>query len=189
MDSTMEITLVSKNSFRIKGKQISFIVDPEKSEGKGEYNAKLFLTNSLEMAVLPKEDGSSLIIYSPGDYEVAGVKITAIKQNGGLLYDLTVDGVKMLIGSSLLYTQLKDKLDEHHVALIKVDSEIDEAAITNVAPSIVLLYGDKAVEQAKVLQKDTSGVTEGGSADIKPVSKFSTSLDKLPAETQVVLLG
>ena len=172
----MEISLLSGDALRIKGKKSILLVDVLDT-AKTEANAYLFLTQDMLQA---KADKKTLLIGAPGDYEVSGIKISTIRSGGALVYSLIIDGIKVLLTSTATFVTMKDKVDETHVVLFFANSTIDQTAITNISPSVVVCYGEKAKEVSKTFLTD---------AEIKPVDKFSVTAEKLPAEMQVVLLG
>ncbi|HUD05047.1 MAG TPA: hypothetical protein VMR59_03600, partial [Patescibacteria group bacterium] len=67
----------------------------------------------------------------------------------------------------------------YQVVIINADTDASESMITAMEPSIVVLYGLKAKETAKALGKEAVSVQ----------SKISFAEDKLPEETQVLVLG
>ncbi|MBP9719002.1 MAG: hypothetical protein KBD46_00895 [Candidatus Levybacteria bacterium] len=185
----MEITLLSQNALRIKGKKSILLVDVLDTQ-KTEANAYLYLQQDVLQV---KKDKNALFISGPGEYEVSGTKIAAFRNNDDILYQLTIDGMKVFLASSDAFVRMKDKVDEQNIVLLFTNELIDQSALTNAQPTVVVCYGDKALEVSKNLGKGLNkkeGEAETNpDATIKSVDKFVMSVEKLPAELQVVLLG
>lgn len=174
----MDVTIISKDSLRIKGKHASFIVDPVSSMPKTPADFVVTL-NPKKQISLAKVDGVRVVISGQGEYEIGGIKIAVHAFENDLVYDVIVDGIDILLANAEGLKKAKEKIKESHVVLVNADNVIDESSVTAVSPSLVGLYGEKTQESAKVL----------GKQDIKAVSKISYSLEKLPQEMEVVVLG
>jgi hypothetical protein len=186
----MEIVKLTGNALRIKGKKSTFLIDVTDLK-KTEANAYLFLKEDVSKAGYSRE---TLLISGPGDYEISGAKVSALRIGKAMFYMLNIDGVKMLLTSASSVSLGKEKLDEQHVVLLDADTVIDQSAITNLSPVLAICYGEKATELAASLgkglgKKDADEEGASKDADVKPVDKFSVTADKLPAELQVVLLS
>lgn len=187
----MEIALLSKKSLRLKGKKSTLVVDVLDTK-KTEANAFLFLTeNSLES----NADKEALTISGPGDYEVSGTKI-AVAPGVDSVYEMVIDGIKIVLAKASALLHIKDKIDEQNIVIVYANETIDQSALTNAAPSVVVCYGEKAEEISRQLGKgrrsseeESKNEGENNDAVIKSVDKFSVILEKLPAELQVVLLA
>lgn len=185
----MEITKLSANALRIKGKKSTFLIDVLDTK-KTEANAYLFLTENGLKASYTRE---GLLISGPGDYEVSGAKISAARIGEDVYYEMQIDGIRILVAKAKSITAGKDKIEEQQVILLYADTVLDQSAITNLVPAIVVCYGEKAEEVSALLGKglgktDEEDASASKDADIKPVDKFSITADKLPLELEVVLL-
>lgn len=185
----MEIVLLSENALRIKGKKSTLLFDVLDTT-KTEANAYLFLMKDYLQA---KQDANALLIARPGEYEVSGTKISAFESKNNVLYQVTIDGMKVLLASTSAFTRMKDKVDEQNIVILFTDEMMDQSALTNAQPGIVLCYGDKAAEVSanlgKGLNKKEGDAEIHPDATIKPTDKFVITPEKLPTELQVVLLG
>lgn len=170
----MEIALLHTNSIKVKGKLGSFVVNPNgKVTG---INGIINLTNTpLDKTKI--EEGV-VILKGPGEYEVAGVKISGMRNSTETVYTLTVDNVSVLVGRGEVIAKDHQKLREHNIVVILADTVVDSSFITALAPNVVLFYGDKAEESIKQLAK------EGYKKEVK----YQTTADKLPQEMEEVLL-
>lgn len=180
----MEIAYLGKETLRIKGKQGSLVVDPPSRgeagptvSSKTEADAVLFSTKNSDQSATVS--GSRLTIVGPGEYEVAGIKVSSVASDTSLVYTVKVDNVAVIVGEAAAISKLHDKLSEPHIVAAKVNEGTLAEAITALAPRVVVLYGEKANAEAKNLGKE----------DIKAVNKYVTALEKLPADLEVVILG
>jgi len=185
----MEITKLTKNALRLKGKKSTLVFDVLDTK-KIEANAFLYLTeNALEASF----GNESLLINGSGEYEVSGVKISATQSGEEIAYEMLFDGMKILLVSSTALLRMKDKIDEQNVVVLFANEALDQSALTNVAPTVVVCYGDKAGEVSqnlgKGLNKKEGEAETVPDADIKPTDKVVLTAEKLPAELQVVLLA
>jgi hypothetical protein len=173
----MEVALLEKSSLRIKSKHTNFVVDPFEKLPKTSTDAVLILSD--RNANLSKVTDYRVVIESPGEYEIGGIKISAIDMDGATVYALTVDNVDVLLAKTSSVTKVSEKLKDYHVAIFNVDSEINQTVVTALEPRVVVLYGEKAREAAKALGKE----------DAQVLQKFSAAEDKLPEEMQIVVLS
>ena len=120
--------------------------------------------------------GQRVIVSGPGEYEVGGVKITGMNQNG-MMYVLHVDEVEVFVTSA---SALEKTLEgnEYEIIVINADTVLRESFITTLSPKVVIIYGLQASEAAKALGRDSI-----------PVAKYVISADKLPEEMEVIVLA
>lgn len=168
----MEVALVAPDSLRIKGKNATLVVDPSLLKTKISSDIIVLLNNKTYDA--SKIEGQRLIIEASGEYEVSGVKISADKINNDLLYNLRVDGLNVLLGKMETIEKHKEKLDGHDVMIVYIVDSVDKSVVVSIAPRVAIFYGEKA---------------ESLSKEVAKVTKFSTSLEKLPQEIETVVLG
>ncbi|OGH18674.1 MAG: hypothetical protein A3F31_05570 [Candidatus Levybacteria bacterium RIFCSPHIGHO2_12_FULL_38_12] len=175
----MDISIVSEDSLRIKGKRASFIVvDPGVSIPKTPADFVVTLNGKKENSLV-KVDGFRVVINGAGEYEIGGIKLAAHAFEDDLLYDIAVDGIDIILSNSEVIKKEGEKIKESHIVIVRTDSVVDESSVTAASPRIVALYGKHTQESAKVL----------GRQDLKPVNKISYTLEKLPQEMEVVVLG
>lgn len=173
----MEVALVGEKTLRIRSKNSSVVIDPTKNINKIEANAIVYTSLNGDLTDA-KIEGSRIDIKGPGEYEVGGIKVEAVKVDGDLAVILEVDGVKLLIGKGKEIKEIHDKIGAFHVAVINADLEFEYSSLTSLEPNVLIVYGNKREEVRKFLGKtDTAGA-----------SKFSTTVEKLPSEMQMVIL-
>lgn len=173
----MEISALTGEAIRIRSKLGSFVIDPV--DGMPKISADgVVLQNPSSKKGLSRVTDQRIVINGPGDYEVSGIKVVAVKGKSGLLCHLIVDGVDVFLGKASEISQ-DEKGNACDVLLLNVDSAFSESLISAADPKVVLLYGANQKEALKLLGKET----------LVPVKKFAVALEKLPAEMEVAGLG
>lgn len=172
----MDIAVVGKNSIKIKGKQVTFVVDPAKETPKTPADAVILLNGSMNADVSRVID-SRIVIDGPGGYEVGGAKVSGTKTSKGILYRLSIDNISVILGSA---TDVKmEGSDVCDVAVVNTNSDFNEVFVTAWEPKMTVLYGDKTAEAAKAL----------GAENVASVPKITIVKDKLPEKMEVVALA
>jgi hypothetical protein len=168
----MEIALLSEKSLKIKGKHASVVVDPQE---KQEANASLALLESTENI---KSENFDVGISGPGEFETGGIKISGIRGGAGMAYNIIVDSVSVCLGKISALEKLQSKLKESNIVIVYCDDETDSAFLTSLAVNVLVLYGNKADEVGKSLAGE----------NIKRLPKYTNTIDKLPAEIEMIIL-
>lgn len=172
----MDISIVGDQSIKLKGKQVTFIVDPVKEISKTPADAIILLNGSVDIDVTRVID-SRIIIDGPGGYEVGGAKISGTKTPLGTLYRLSIDGISIVLGS---VTDAKiEGFSICQVAIVNTTNDFNEAFVAALESKITVLYGDKKVESAKTL----------GAENVVVVPKITITKDKLPEKMEIIVLG
>lgn len=171
----MEIALLHKDCLRIKGKHATFVVDPTKSD-KSAYNATIVLAESRESLYIAPD---VVVIEGPGEYEVAGVKMSAVRDGEAVIYSMVVDGVEVVMGAISSFEKMKNKFKEQSVVVAYADAAINASFVPSIATNVIIFYGDQAQALASSL----------GKADVVPMAKYLATHDKLPQQLETVVLG
>lgn len=173
----MDVTLLSEGSLKIKGKKSSLVVDPKEKMPKTQADMVLLLENNHDLS---RVEEYRLVVEDDGEYEVGGVKVIAQgKEDKGILYNLSIDNVGVILAKVSTLEKLSDTSNEADLAILDVDSGLNEALVVSLEAKVIVLYGDKANEGIKALGKN----------DISPTKKMTIAKDKLPEETQIVWLA
>jgi hypothetical protein len=177
----MDITILDINFLRIKGKNASFVVDPETTKSKSKVIGDAVIAlKDIQANRFPNIENYRVVIKHPGEYEVNGIMIAGKQSGDGIVYKIILDNVPIVLGKSSNISKVLDKIDSCQVLLLNVDSEVDQNIITSLEPNYAILYGEKSVE----------GVKNLGKKDAVAVSKFTLAKEKLPeGTTEIVLLG
>ena len=168
----MEIVRISKTALRIKGKNAVLVVDPSE---KTESNAALLLQLKQEGV---NTTGSEIVISGPGEYETGGVKITGVRNESELVYSMDVDPVGILLGRLTTFEKLHNKLKEVNIVVVNCDKVTDASFLSALTTNVIIFYGEKAIEIGR----------EFGQENVKHLPKYATTIDKLPAEVETVIL-
>ncbi|MBI2621520.1 MAG: hypothetical protein HYW63_02625 [Candidatus Levybacteria bacterium] len=174
----MDIQLIGKNSLKIKGRNASFLIDPDKTLGKTQADAIILLSLSTNQ-ISSKIEGSRITITGPGEYEVGGVKVSATRVDDRLVISADVDAVKLLLGSGKSIEKIHDNIPECDIALVNATDDFNQAVLTAIEPKVLILFGENKKSVTKMLGKE----------DAPKASKYSATPGKLPAEMEIVLLG
>lgn len=170
----MEIVLPAKNSLKIKGKHASFVVDsPAYAKDFGETKQE-----KLEYKGGMRINADSVVIDGPGEYEIGGVKISGMRSDNDVLYNLNVDGIEILIGKLSTLEKQQHKLKEQDILVVYADSMTNASFVTSLASSVVIFYGEQA---KKIAEKF-------GKGNVTTMQKYTGVVGKLPQEVETVIL-
>lgn len=170
----MEISLLSPQSVRVKGKQGALVVNPS---GKVSNVSAIVSFEGMQVDKTKVDEGI-VVLKGPGEYEVAGIKVSGIRNGGETVYSMTVDNVDILLGRGKAIEKDHTKLREHNIVVLFNDTVTDSSFITALAPNVVMFYGPNAEDSIKQLAKE----------GYRKETKYQTSADKLPQEMEEVLL-
>lgn len=216
----MDIYWGGQSLFKLKGKNAQVVIDPFDPEYTG---LKLPKDLTADMVLISHEHedhnnskaistplGSKPMVFKePGEYEVAGVVVSAINafhdnsegsdRGKNIIFHLMIDGLNIVhlgdLGQSELSEQQLTQLGEVNILLVPVGSvyTIDSKAASNIVsqlePKIIIPMHYK-IEGLKFELEGVEGfLKEMGVENITPVPKLSMSREKLPEEPQVILLA
>lgn len=165
----MDFAVVDK-AFRIKTKTITIVVDPQKGS-KVEADAAIFTSEGQPISSV------RLNVPGPGEYEVGGVKISTKRWGDGMFHEIEGDNLKVGVGRMSLLASNQDKLPNCQIIVVDADSQLTMESIIATEPSVIVVYGQNSAEAQKISSSATSA------------NKFSVTLEKLPQETQTVVIG
>lgn len=177
----MEIVLLAQNGLKIKGKQSTVLLN---SVNDTSVSSAIL---SFDTNFSATHQSPAVIINNPGEYEVGGIKITGLRsgRSGGsggsgdtTVFSLKIDGLEVLVGEIEAIEKIHQKLKEHNIVVLYVDKNMDASFVTGLAVNGVLFYGVKASEVIKTFAKD----------NVQEMSKYQTTLEKIPLELETILL-
>lgn len=172
----MEIAVFS-GGIRIKTKQATLFVELLEEKVKNPVDATLLLGTNQTKQLFSENLG--VIFQGAGEYEVKGVKITGFRAEGDVMYTLSADGMTVFVGKVTSALKAKDKLHEHDMALFIADEVLTQATMGQLNGTVLVFSGEKAGENMQAFGKEA----------VTPINKYSLTKDKLPSETEFVLLG
>lgn len=154
------------NSLRIKSKTATVFVNPLDKK-KTEADIALFTNAGLHFS------DARLNVTGPGEYEVSGAKVSAQKLGKDIYFVVEADGLRVGIGKMSQMQENQDKIPPSNISAVNLDSQVNMSSIILSEPSVIVLFGENAKEVK----------------DAEKVSKYSVTFEKLPQETQTILLG
>jgi hypothetical protein len=172
----VDISVLGKDSIKLKGKNVTFVVNPTKGMPKIAADAVIILDGASDLD-LERVTESRITIEGPGGYEIGGAKIYGTQTPVGTLYKISLDNVSILLGPAADVE--KEGFNVCQVAIVNTSNNFNESYVTAMEPKIVVLCGDKKVESAKALGAEKTSL----------VSKISVTKDKLPEKMEIVVLG
>lgn len=200
----MEITYIGHSCFKIKGKDLSLVIDPYDPKigyklPKLEADVVISSHNHFDHANTSAVSGTRLLINSPGEYEVSGVFIEGLatfhdtksgeERGENIIYSITIDGFTLLhlgdLGHVLSESTL-ERIGEVDVLMIPVGGEYTINAET--ASKVISSIEPRVVIPMHYKTDDGTGVS--GLADLKDfldemgVDKNYKKLDKLKVNSK-----
>lgn len=210
----MEITWFGQAAFKLKGKTATVVADPFDHDFIGLKLPKLeadIITSShmhSDHNNLNGVSGAGFVANGPGEYEIKGVAFTGVRSwhddKGGAergpntIFTFYIDGVRIAhlgdLGQSQLTDAQLEEIGDTDVVLVPVggtftiDAPRAAKVVAQLEPRIVVPM-HYALPGLKVeLEPVDHFLKEMGQEGVAPVAKLSVSADKLPEETQVVVL-
>ena len=204
----MEITYLGHSSFKLKGKAADLVTDPFLT--KCEADLVTVSHNHADHNQISKVSGSPFVIDGGGEYEVKGVSVIGVASwhddKGGVqrgpntIYIIEIDGMRVChlgdLGHKLSDAQLEE-IGSVDVVLVPVGGEytLDAKTAAEVVQQLDPWIIIPMHYQQPGLDAATFGKLAGVDAflkemgkDVTPIPKLVISRDKLPEETQIVVL-
>jgi hypothetical protein len=170
----MEIAALTNTSLRLKGKQATLVINPTaKITG---YSGALYIPSVSYTEISVEKD--CVLFDGAGEYEVGGVKVSGITSGTETIYTISLDGIQILVGTITALERSHAKIGEQHIVIVIANTEIDPSFVTSFAPKVVFFTGDFAENVAKKTAKE----------NIRKEAKYQSTLDKLPAEMEEIIL-
>lgn len=173
----MEIIKLSDSSVKIKSKTALFGVNPTGLKTNLACDAALFLQHTYAPDSLSVE-AEALIINGPGEYEIKGVKIAGLGKGEDLAYLSRIEGVNVFVARASSLVKSKDLMEDCQLLLLQADAPVEENLVAASGAQVAVLFGLHAQDVVKQLGKE-----------VAPVAKYTTTKDKLPSETEIVVLS
>lgn len=172
----MDIQIFGNDTLKIKSKKATLGIDPKSSIQKFDADAVLVIDKSSDPS---RVNEARIILDGVGEYEVSGLKISGLKSKE-TMYVLSSEGVDAVIAKASSLEKLSaDKVGEYKIVIINADADLNQSIVTAMEPRVVVLYGEKKKELAKILGKENALLS----------LKIVLAEDKLPDEMDVMLLG
>lgn len=174
----MDIAILTGEALRVKGRSSTLVLNPTTATTKTEADGIILLDRFLNFSDA-KIEGSRITIIGPGEYEVGGAKITAIKVFEKLAVRIDIDNVKVLIGNGEAIEKIQDKVEEIDILVVNADAKFNYSTLASLEPKVLIVFGELKSDVSKSLGRENA----------EKMNKFSATKDKLPQELQFILLG
>lgn len=212
----MDINWYGQSCFRMKGKSVTVVVDPFDLETTGlkfpkdlEASIVLVTHQHADHSNAAMVKGEPLVVSGPGEYEIKGVSVTGVatfhdnalgaERGKNTIYLFRVDGINLLhlgdLGHLLIEEQISELTDDVDILLVPVggnytiDGETAAKVVAQLEPKIVIPMHYKLPESKVEIGGVEPFLKEMGAESVQPQPKLTITKDKLPEETQVVLLS
>ena len=215
ISTTMDISYLGHAAFRLKGKTASLVVDPyDPSVGpkfpKVEADIVAVTHSHSDHNAIANVGGTPFVVSGPGEYEVKGIEVVAVKSfhdnkqgaERGLntIYNFKIDKINIChlgdLGQSTLTEEQVEEIGNVDILLLPVGGHytIDAAEANKIAsqlePKIIIpMHFKEAETKIEELATVDQFLKEIGKENLEPVNKLTVTTDKLPEETQVVLMS
>lgn len=213
----IDINFYGQACFRLKGKSSSLVFDPYSSFFTGLFPLKLeagivCVTHSHEdhndISVVKSPEGEPFIISGPGEYEIGGVNIVGIssfhddkegaERGKNVIYQVTMDDVNFVhlgdLGQRKLTQSQVEEISGCDVLMIPVGGvftiEAKDAPdiIAQLEPRIIIPMHYKLDGLKFPLAGVDNFLATMGKEKPELQSKLSVSKERLPQETEIVVL-
>lgn len=135
----MEISYLSPDSIKIKGKNASIVFDPNTKT-----DAEIIIaTKALGALEIEKVSGTRLIISGQGEYEVGGISVSGKRVKDSFVFTIT-EGMKIIVANSSTVQELADD-EEFDAVVIHVTEPFSGDSLGPVNAKSIVLYGDLAL--------------------------------------------
>lgn len=207
----MEISWLGQACFKLKGKKATVIIDPFDPDYTGLKLPKDMSSDVVLISHNHKDHNftsHSMVFDKPGEYEVGGVVITGISSfhdnSGGSergvnnIYHLLFDGLDIVhlgdLGQSKLTEEQIAEIGQTDILMIPVgsvytiDAEAASDIVSQLEPKIIIPMHYKIEGLKFELDGVDKFLKQMGAEGAVAQPKLVISKDKLPEESQVVLL-
>ena len=212
----MDIYWYGQSCFKLKGKEASLVIDPFDPQFTG-LTAPKPLTADVVLITHDHQDhnqtnlleGEPVVFNGPGEYEVKGVVISGIasyhddqlgaRRGLNTIYHILFDGLNLVhlgdLGQSKLTEQQLTQIGEVDILLVPIgsvytiDAKLASDIVAQLEPKIIIPM-HYFIEGLKFqLEGVDKFLKEMGVETVTPVPKLSITKERLPEESQVVVLS
>lgn len=209
----MDIIWYGQACFKLKGKNVSVIIDPFDPDFTGLKTPKDLLADVTLITHDHRDhnnaSGSQMKFSEPGEYEIGGVVVTGISSfhdntNGSergknIIFHLMFDGLNIVhlgdLGQSRLTEEQVAQIGQTDILLIPVgsvytiDSKQASQIVSQLEPKIIIPMHYKIDGLKFELEGVDKFLKEMGAEGVTPVPKLFITKEKLPGEPMVVVLN
>lgn len=210
----MDIIWYGQAMFKLKGRSATVIIDPFDPNSTGlkfpkEVSCNLCLQTHAhsDHSNTSAVTGNPLVIKGPGEYESSGVSVRGIQtfhdsSNGSergtnTVYHLLIDGINLVHLGDLGHILTEEQISQINSADIlmvpvgsvyTIDAEAATTIVSQLEPKVVIPMHYNIPTLGYDLEGVEGFLKHMGAEGVSPLLKLSITKDKLPDETQVVVL-
>ncbi len=211
----MDITYLGHASFKIKGKNASLVTDPFDPKiglkfPKVEADIVSVTHSHFDHSASSQVGGEPFVVSGPGEYEIKGVEIVGVQsfhdnkkgeeRGKNTIYNFKIDKLNIAhlgdLGQERLTDDQIEEIGNVDILMIPVggyytiDASVASKIVSQLEPKIIIpMHYRDADSTIKELAGVENFLKEMGKEGIEPVQKFSITADKLPEETQIVVMS
>ena len=209
----MDINWLGQACFKLKGKQASLVLDPYSNKigfrlPKVEAEVVTVSHDHYDHNAAAEVSGNPFVIDGPGEYEIKGINVVGVssfhdnkkgqERGKNILYSVRMDGLNIAhlgdLGQDQLSAEQIDSLGNVDILMIPVGAvyTIDASTATKIVaslePSLIIPMHYQDEDSSVDLEPVQKFLKEMGKEEIEPIKKLTVTKDRLPSETQVVVL-
>ncbi len=211
----MDINWYGQSMFKLKGKSTTVVIDPYnpsmlelKPLKEIESQVVLISHSHPDHNYVKAIVDNPMIIEGPGEYEISGISIVGVQtyhdtekgaQRGkNTVYNVNIDGINVVhLGDlgHLLTEEDVSQIGNVDILLVPVggnytiNAEDAAKVVSQLEPKIVIPMHYKFDDLKLEIEGVDPFLKEMGAESVTPSPKLTVSKDKLPGETQVILLS
>jgi len=211
----MDITYLGHASFKIKGKAATVVTDPYDPKiglkfPKVEADIVAVTHGHFDHSAFSQVGGQPFVVSGPGEYEIKGVEIVGVdsfhdnkkgeERGRNTIYNFKIDKLNIAhlgdLGQESLTDSQIGEIGNVDILMIPVggyytiDASVASKIVSQLEPKIIIPmhYRDND-STIKELAGVENFLKEMGKEGITPIAKLSITSDKLPEETQIVVMS
>ena len=152
----MEVAVINNTSFKIKTKNSTFVVNPEK-----KIDGEVVILTEKPTDYAPY--AGKIVFDGPGEYEVAGVSIKGEVNAGKVSFDLLEEDQRLLVLTAG-DTEKSKEADDYTATVVLADSEMSDS-LKNITSGVVMVVGAN-------IPSDPDNVKKIDKLNLKKVDEF-----------------
>lgn len=154
----MEVSKIGNSGIKIRTKNASFLVNPEK-----KIDCDVIVLTQKPQTYLEYHD--RIVIDGPGEYEVSGVSIRGEAIDGKVLFDFSADSQRLLILPTASIAKSEEAQD--YTATVVLLDENSKDTISQISSGIVIVVG--AVD---TILKDKTSLKKTDKVNLKKADEY-----------------
>jgi L-ascorbate metabolism protein UlaG (beta-lactamase superfamily) len=196
----LEITYLGRSAFRLRGKEVTVVTNPETVDGAAKLQADIVTSSAPSDGDLPAA-GITRQVRGPGEYEMADILIHGVATDAqpevgptNTAYVFRIDDLVLCHLGGLTKKLTSEQLEEiGNIDVVFVPVRSGDSLGPTEAAEVVHQLDPKLVVPMELERADTEGMPETflremGTAGVTPEPKLTVTRGSLPSEVRVVVL-